>query len=919
MAENLDPMDYLDDYEIYEDKYADELDEVGDFEEEEVDFNVVLKRKQENKLDPKFDVYNFQTNITKDEPLQNNGLSKRRCSEIEEACKESKENLSPLGLKPKKLKLDELDFDIDWGIESSNTTIIKDKSCKIIDQLKYQPSKDDSFNVEAYNMNRQRVFCRPVFGVDLLNVTSTDGDRVFLKLCAEDDIPAVEEKRWLSHSSGSGLNLLSVPFDQLKNEVIEKMHIRMVQSRDHLPESQQNNDNNKKEVKDVKSTELWVEKYMPRTYTELLSDDGTNRFILKWLKLWDEVVFGVEPDKQKGNKYEEKDAESGNFQKKDGKNNFQKKYYDPEDDLVKDSKGRPKKKIALLCGNPGLGKTTLAHVISQHAGYKVVEMNASDDRTPEVFLNKIETSTQMKAVMGQTKRPNCLVIDEIDGAPIQAINILLELVKRTDSFVGKGAKSKKKRKKREFILNRPIICICNDQFVPALRQLRQVAFTLKFPPTLPSRLAGRLLAISQMEQLRIDMSALLMLADKSENDIRSCLNTLQFIQRKKKHVKQEDLTNLEIGQKDMKKGVRVIIAEVFQLPKSNKKKFIGKFTTGSDSKSTLTNRFHYILHLVSGNSEFEKIMQGLFDQYLNSKTKDPYLESINLANEWIGFTDILQKKVSKNQDYVLWRFLSFLPVAFHMFFARATCGKVPYSNVAYENHLKLTHNLQTLQLMTSGMNPHLRRNCQSNIMTTDLVPYLFLVTLPNLRPVNTKLYSESEKQIFSSLINTLISYNLTYRQERNLEGQYTYVLEPNIEELVTYTGLAQHRQLLYATKQLIGREVEMEKMRQADRIIKKGDESAGTSIDSSITKSAGSTSHKRQLQPKKIDRYVDRPQLDFFGRVIKPNTNKNKEVKSKKTKDDQRITLVINTSTWFRFNEGYTNAVRRTIKLPEFL
>ena len=32
--------------------------------------------------------------------------------------------------------------------------------------------------------------------------------------------------------------------------------------------------------------------------------------------------------------------------------------------------------IALLCGAPGLGKTTLAHVIAQHAGYNVVEMNA---------------------------------------------------------------------------------------------------------------------------------------------------------------------------------------------------------------------------------------------------------------------------------------------------------------------------------------------------------------------------------------------------------------------------------------------------------------------------------------------------------------------------------------------------------------
>lgn len=41
----------------------------------------------------------------------------------------------------------------------------------------------------------------------------------------------------------------------------------------------------------------------------------------------------------------------------------------------------------------------------------------SDDRSAEVFKNKIEAATQMKAVMGAEPRPNCLIIDEIDGAP----------------------------------------------------------------------------------------------------------------------------------------------------------------------------------------------------------------------------------------------------------------------------------------------------------------------------------------------------------------------------------------------------------------------------------------------------------------------------------------------------------------------
>lgn len=42
---------------------------------------------------------------------------------------------------------------------------------------------------------------------------------------------------------------------------------------------------------DASSGGLWVEKYRPKKYVDLLSDETTNRSLLSWLKMWDKVVF----------------------------------------------------------------------------------------------------------------------------------------------------------------------------------------------------------------------------------------------------------------------------------------------------------------------------------------------------------------------------------------------------------------------------------------------------------------------------------------------------------------------------------------------------------------------------------------------------------------------------------------------------
>jgi DNA polymerase III delta prime subunit len=59
---------------------------------------------------------------------------------------------------------------------------------------------------------------------------------------------------------------------------------------------------------------------------------------------------------------------------------------------------RPESKVLLLCGPPGMGKTTLAHIVARQAGYRPMEINASDDRTAAVLQDKVSNTCAIIAV-----------------------------------------------------------------------------------------------------------------------------------------------------------------------------------------------------------------------------------------------------------------------------------------------------------------------------------------------------------------------------------------------------------------------------------------------------------------------------------------------------------------------------------------
>ena len=385
-----------------------------------------------------------------------------------------------------------------------------------------------------------------------------------------------------------------------------------------------------------------------------------------------------------------------------------------------------------------------------------------------------------------------------------------------------------------------------------------------------------------------------------------------------------DVYKTFVGQKDSHKSHFSVWQDLFQIPRQlNKRKFTTVNASGDEKGTNVTkSQFSQILRSVQACGDYGKLQEGVFENYLDVKFKDSRFFSVNQGLQWFLFFDCLNQHIMRSQSYSTMSYLPYNFVATHALFAASPRVKITYPSKDKDMKNQWQKSDQIVKSLFVDMLPIVRCYTTPASMVRDTIPSLIQICQPPLRPVNTQLFTATEKELLQNVISIFISYSMNFVQEKSsyvegagAVGQYTYKFDPNVEE-VAYFPAIQHIQLPYALKQLIAHEVDKEKMRRGG-ISGEGDVGQANKMESKKEKAEETAnqpipSHLRQkLQAKQVQVKEHVP-VDFFGRKIVAKVDPAKAAAKKENE-------IIISDVWFKFKEGYNNAVRRNIRMKDLL
>ncbi|TCD63546.1 hypothetical protein EIP91_005292 [Steccherinum ochraceum] len=636
---------------------------------------------------------------------------------------------------------------------------------------------------------------------------------------------------------------------------------------------------------------MWVDRYRPQRYMDLVGDDRVHREVMAWVKEWDFCVFGSKKGKKRA-----------------------------RDDEKQDEYRRPNEKLLLISGPPGLGKTTLAHIVAKQAG---------DARSASAVDDRIRPALETGSMIGSSK-PILVVIDEIDGATGGSDNsggFIHKLISLTYDIPRKKGRSKKEQTARPLL--RPIVCICNDLYASSLSKLRPHARIIRFSRPNDLHLVRRLRTICETEGLKAESRALSALVGLAQGDWRGCLNTLQLIKARNKVVTESIVRKATAGMKEADMSQLAVLNDLFTPMSRKRAKELGV---------TEEEEARYVTRLsreVEGSGSMDRIAIGCFEHYANLRRHDANFSRYLKANEWLSTYDVMSGQMWAEREYASMQYLPYLLVPFYPLFQERGGPKVERPKVDWEQHTITKTNEEIFKSLAGGLRTACTRHggayrhfTSDVILQLEFTPFINRIISPPLRPVNRQVIKPDEKALLDRLVDIMVSLELRFVQDKTEEGQLMYRLDPPIDVFVTYDGkrasdIAVSR---YAVRHLVASEIDAKFIHREAEFVEKTketkkrsffnankDEAEGQPEGDGKLMAGEAPDHLVTKRAKTDNGIVEKAAVDFFGRPIVQSASSTKPASTTGRASKKREGIV------FKFREGNSAAVRRPVKVSSFL
>jgi replication factor C large subunit len=215
----------------------------------------------------------------------------------------------------------------------------------------------------------------------------------------------------------------------------------------------------------------WTQKHKPQTLKEIVGNRESKQQFLNWLKSWEN--------------------------------------------------GIPKKRVALLHGPPGVGKTVTVETLAKELNLELIEKNASDYRTADAINRFAGLASQYSTLFGGKR---LILLDEVDGISGKedrgGVRELIKILKSTKS---------------------PIVLTANDAYNSRFSSIRRYCLIIPFKKPTVRETVSHLKQICKKEEIETDEEVLKFIVTRSGRDVRSAVNDLQALAQGKTLLLKEDV------------------------------------------------------------------------------------------------------------------------------------------------------------------------------------------------------------------------------------------------------------------------------------------------------------------------------------------------------------------------------------------